>query len=90
MGLGGCIIKAFNSQKLTDVLNIPERYVPSYVYALGYPLEVVEIVDIPGDDADDIKYFRTADGIHHVPKRNLESLIIQNPLDCKSNFAINK
>lgn len=76
LGLGGCIIKAFNAPKLAEVLAIDERYAPRYVLALGYPKEEVKIEDMSLDDDADFKYFRTPDGIHHVPKRPLEQLII--------------
>ncbi|MDE6741902.1 MAG: nitroreductase family protein [Muribaculaceae bacterium] len=78
LGLGGCIIKAFNAPKLAEVLDLDNRYVPRYVLALGYPAEEVKIEDMPMDDDADFKYYRTADGVHHVPKRPLEQLIIRN------------
>lgn len=77
IGLGGCIIKAFNAPKLAEVLALEERYAPRYVLALGYPAEEVRIEDMPVDDEADFKYFRTADAVHHVPKRQLEQLIIR-------------
>ncbi len=77
LGLGGCIIKAFNAPKLSEVLNLDERYAPRYVLALGYPAEEVKIEDMEIDDDADFKYFRTADGVHHVPKRQLDQLIIK-------------
>lgn len=76
LGLGGCIIKAFNAPKLAEELGIDERYAPRYVLAIGYPAEEVRIEDMPDDDDADFKYYRTADGVHHVPKRQLAQLII--------------
>ncbi|MDE6753637.1 MAG: nitroreductase family protein [Muribaculaceae bacterium] len=75
-GLSGCIIKAFNQPALKEVLSIDERYIPRYVFALGYPLETVVIEDMDGNENADFKYFRTPDGVHHVPKRRLNELII--------------
>lgn len=77
LGLGGCIIKAFNSVKLIEALKLDGRYVPRYVLAIGYPAEKVKLEEMPDDDDADFKYYRTPDGIHHVPKRSLESLIIK-------------
>lgn len=77
LGLGGCIIKAFNAPKLAEILSLDDRYTPRYVLALGYPAEEVKIEDMPLDDDADFKYFRTPDGVHHVPKRPLEQLIIK-------------
>ena len=76
LGLGGCIIKAFNAPKLAEVLDLDPRYALRYVLALGYPAEEVKIEDMPLDDEADFKYYRTPDGVHHVPKRQLEQLII--------------
>ncbi|MDE5849711.1 MAG: nitroreductase family protein, partial [Muribaculaceae bacterium] len=76
LGLGGCIIKAFNAPKLAEILALDERYIPRYVLALGYPAEEVKIEDMSMDEDADFKYFRTPDGVHHVPKRPLEQLIL--------------
>ena len=76
LGLGGCIIKAFNAPKLAEVLRLEERYAPRYVLAIGYPAEEVEIEEMTADEDADFKYFRTPDGVHHVPKRPLRQLII--------------
>lgn len=76
LGLGGCIIKAFNAPKLAEILALDERYVPRYVLALGYPAEEVKIEEMSMDEDADFKYFRTPDGVHHVPKRPLEQLIL--------------
>lgn len=77
LGLGGCIIMAFNHVKLSEVMGLEERYQPRYVLALGYPAEEVKIEDMSGDEDADFKYFRTTDGVHHVPKRPLGELIIK-------------
>lgn len=76
LGLGGCIIKAFNAPRLAEVLQLDSRFAPRYVLAIGYPAEEVRIEEMPMDDDADFKYYRTADGVHHVPKRQLEQLII--------------
>lgn len=78
LGLAGCIIKAFNAPLLAASLDIDERYQPRYVLALGYPEEEVVIEDMNGDEDADFKYFRTSDGKHHVPKRPLGELILNN------------
>ena len=76
LGLGGCIIKAFNAPLLAQILNLDERFRPRYVFAMGYPAEEVCIEDMSGDEDADFKYYRTADGVHHVPKRPLHELMI--------------
>lgn len=71
-GLGGCIIGAFNKVKVRELLDIPEGYTLLYVLAIGKPVETVVIEDLK----DDIKYWRDENGVHHVPKRELNNLII--------------
>lgn len=73
LGLAGCIIKAFNLPLISEILNLEQRFVPRYVLALGYPAEEVRIEDI---EDDDFKYYRTPDGVHHVPKRGLSELLL--------------
>lgn len=76
MGYGGCIIKSFDIVKLRESLIIPDRYSLRYVFALGYPVEKVEIVDTDGSKEADIKYYRKPDGTHIVPKRPVSELLI--------------
>lgn len=75
-GLSGCIIKAFNPNAVSLALGLPEYLIPRYVLALGFPKEQVVIEDMDGSDSADFKYYRTPDGVHHVPKRPLEELIV--------------
>lgn len=74
LGLGGCIIKAFNAQALSETLGLPAHMEPRHVLALGYPVETVVLEDMKNDDC---KYWRDAEAIHHVPKRTLEEIIIK-------------
>lgn len=73
-GLGGCIIGSIQREGLRENLNIPERYVILLVLALGKTKETVVIETAKREG--DIKYWRDSDGIHHVPKRQLDELII--------------
>ena len=74
LGLGACIIKAFNAPALAEVLDLPEQLKPLYVLALGVPAEETKIV--PMTDGD-YKYFRDEADAQCVPKRSLEELIIK-------------
>jgi len=74
-GLGGCMIAAIDRKGLARILNIPERYEILLVLALGRPAEEVRI-DPVGPDGD-IRYWRDGNGVHHVPKRPLEEVIIE-------------
>ncbi len=76
LGIHGCIIKAFNGPKVSEVLGIPDRFKPLYVLALGYPAETVETIDTDGTTLADIRYFRDKNDHHIVPKRPIEELIL--------------
>jgi nitroreductase len=74
-GLGGCMIASIQRQELRQALAIPPRYDILLVLALGAPKETVMIETIgPGGDT---KYWRDSKGIHHVPKRALDDIIIE-------------
>jgi hypothetical protein len=44
------------------------------VLALGKPAEQIVIESL--NDDGDIRYWRSADMVHHVPKRSLEKMIV--------------
>jgi nitroreductase len=73
-GLGGCILGAIDKAGLRRDLSIPERYEILFVLALGKPKEkvVLEVLESGGD----VKYWRDEDGVHHVPKRRLEDIVV--------------
>lgn len=73
-GFGGCIIHTIQRDKLQQALKIPDRYEIRLVIALGKPKEVVKIDPI-GPEGD-TKYWRDAEGVHHVPKRALDDIIL--------------
>jgi len=73
-GLGGCMIGAIQKDRLREALSIPEHLFIRLVLALGKPAETVVIEDLePGGD---VRYWRDDAGVHHVPKRRLEELIV--------------
>ena len=72
-GFGGCIIGSVQREKLRSLLNIPESYKIIQVIALGKPAEEVLIDELVDGD---IKYWRDDQGVHHVPKRGIDELII--------------
>lgn len=71
-GLGGCILRAF-TKDLADILKVPEGMSIVQVIALGKPKEKVVIDDMKDGD---FKYWRDDKDVHHVPKRTLDELII--------------
>lgn len=72
MDLNGIIICAFNREAVTKALNLP--YTPLAILAIGKGTEKIQIEPISADDSH--AYYRTEDGIHHVPKVRLEDLLI--------------
>jgi len=73
-GLAGCMIGAINKEKLRGILNIPGQYKILLVLAIGKPKELAVIEEVKADG--DIKYWRDEKGVHHVPKRRLEDLLV--------------
>lgn len=76
MGLGGCVLGNVNRVKLKEELGFDDKYELAYVLALGYPKEEVVIEEI--NEEGDIKYWRDENQVHHVPKRSLDELIIND------------
>ncbi len=75
LGYGGCIIGAVKREELSNILQLPDHLKIINVIALGVPKEKVVVDDM---QEGDYKYWREADGTHHVPKRTLDELIF-NP-----------
>ncbi len=73
-GFGGCIIASIKREELRNDFEIPEKYEILLILALGKTKEKVILEELNGDD---VKYWRDADKNHHVPKRNLNELIIK-------------
>ncbi|MGI6239824.1 MAG: nitroreductase family protein [Christensenellales bacterium] len=72
MGLNGCMIGSFRPE-LRAALGIPETLEISLVVALGKGEEDIRIVDA----TDSVGYYRDAAGVHYVPKRTLDELIVE-------------
>lgn len=73
-GLGGCIIASVDRDKLRQALAIPEHLDILLAIALGKPAEEV-VLEAIGPDGD-IRYWRDGDGVHHVPKRSLDDIVV--------------
>ena len=74
-GLGGCMIGSIQRQNLRKALDIPPRYEILLVLAIGKPRETVVVEEV--GPAGDIRYWRDSKGMHHVPKRSLENIIVE-------------
>lgn len=73
-GLAGCMIGTVKRKELVEALKIPSRYKILLVLALGKPAETVTLETVGPEGG--IEYWRDADGVHHVPKRPLDELIL--------------
>jgi len=73
-GFGGCIIGSINKTELKNHLGLYDQYDILEVIALGKPKEKVVIEEIRDGD---VKYWRDAKNVHHVPKRSLEEIILK-------------
>jgi len=75
-GLAGCMIASVKRQQLRSLINIDLQYKILLVIAIGKPGDEVAI-EIVGDN-NNIQYWRDNAGVHHVPKRNLNDIIIRS------------
>ncbi len=73
-GLAGCIIASVARDRLVAELGLAPALKILLVLALGYADEERVIEPLPADG--DIRYWRDRQGIHHVPKRAPEELIV--------------
>jgi len=74
-GLAGCMIGTVRRKELSAALGVPPRYKILLVLALGKPAETV-VLETAGPDGK-IEYWRDAEGVHHVPKRDLDNIILE-------------
>ena len=73
-GVGACMIGNFVKKTLSEVLKLDENLDPCLVLAFGYPGETVVLEDVK--EGGEITYYRDEKSVHHVPKRQLEELLI--------------
>ncbi len=73
-GLGGCMLGSIQRDRLRDLCKIPATLDILLVIALGRPRETVVLEEV--DPGGSIKYWRDAQGVHHVPKRRLKDIIL--------------
>lgn len=71
MGLASVIICAYDRERVKRELALPSE--PLAILAVGKSAEKIEIV--PVGTGEDLRYYRR-DGVHYVPKINLNDLLI--------------
>ncbi|WP_456409193.1 nitroreductase family protein [Caldithrix abyssi] len=74
-GYAGCIIGSIQRNELRQILKIPDHLEILLVLALGKPAETI-VLEEAGKDGD-IRYWRDDKGVHHVPKRPLNEIIVK-------------
>lgn len=73
-GLGGCMLGSVNRKQLRELLNVPDHLKILLVLAIGKPKEQVVLETLEPDGS--IRYWRDPEGVHHVPKRKLEDIVV--------------
>jgi nitroreductase len=73
-GCGSCMMTSVQRQPLQEKLNLPGHLEVLIVIALGVPNETI-VIEPVGQERD-IKYYRDAKGVHHVPKRSLDEVVV--------------
>ena len=73
-GYGGCIFGSIDRDRLRRELSIEDHLEILLVIALGKPVETVVLEEVRGEGS--IKYFRDEAGVHHVPKRALDEIVL--------------
>ncbi len=73
MGYGSCIISAFKKAALEEALHLPPAVEALQVIGIGTPDEVRRIVPVTDGK---VAYYRDENGVHCVPKRSLDELIL--------------
>jgi nitroreductase len=72
--LAGCMLGSIQRDKLKKVLDIADRFQILLVVAIGKPVETAVIETVGADGS--VYYWRDAAGVHHVPKRALDDIIV--------------
>lgn len=75
MGYGCCMLGAIKRKTIARLLNISDQMTVRLLLAFGVPGETVVLEEISCDESKN--YYRTEDGVHHVPKIRLEEILIQ-------------
>lgn len=71
-GIGSCMIGSYKAE-ISNVLGLPDNLVPRLLIAFGYPAETA-IICQPKDGS--VTYFRDDAGVHFVPKRPLDEVVL--------------
>jgi len=73
-GIGGCMLASVQKEAVHSLFRLPASMEVVLVLALGIPAEKVVIETM--SDPSAIEYWRDEQGVHHVPKRKLEDIVL--------------
>lgn len=73
-GIGSCVLAAFDADKIRNLFDLPQHLKALYVIPMGIPKEEVKLSQIGVEG--DFRYYRDESGVHFVPKRKLEDIIL--------------
>ena len=76
MGLGCCILASIKIDEVHKLVEFPENVKLLVVLAFGHPVEVRDVVSIPASGST--AYYRSPDMVHHVPKHDLETVLLKS------------
>lgn len=74
IGLGSCVVGSIQRKELAESLELYDRLEILLAIAIGKPKETVVLETVK--ENGDIKYWRDNAGVHHVPKRTLNEVIV--------------
>ncbi len=73
-GYACLMIESFDKKGVAEALSLQPNQVPALCMAFGVSAETAVLEDVAKDGST--KYYRDAQGIHHVPKRRLEDVLL--------------
>ena len=78
-GIGSCWLGSINTNKLRNILKLPEHINIDSVVALGYSDESPQVEEMK----DSVEYWKDENGVLHVPKRSLGDVFFYNEYPLK-------
>ena len=73
-GFASCIIGSFDAAAVRDALALPDALAPVLVIALGKGDETIVLTEAVDGE---VKYYRDEAGVHYVPKRGEDEVILK-------------
>lgn len=73
-GWGACMIQSFERDKAEELLKIPTTLKIALLVGLGAAVEKRVVATMPQDGS--FSYWRDSAGVHYVPKRSLDELLL--------------